>query len=55
MKKFVYFLSAITMLVTMAACSKEDDMPDDDVIWDIAPASVHIQLVDEEGNQVLAP
>ncbi len=55
MKKFVYFLSAITMLLAMAACSKDDDMPDDDVIRDIAPASVLIQLVDEEGNNLLDP
>lgn len=55
MKKFVYFLSAITMLVSMAACSKDDDMPDDDVIWDIAPADIIIQLVDEEGNNLLDP
>lgn len=56
MKRFIYFLMATTMLMAMGACSdNNDDMPDDDVIWDIAPAGVAIQLVDESGNNLLDP
>ena len=44
------------MMMAMGACSdNNDDMPDDDVIWDIAPARVAIQLVDESGNNLLDP
>ncbi len=55
MKKLVYLLSALTMVVAMAACSKDDDMPDDDVIWDIAPSILMIQLEDESGANLLDP
>ena len=56
MKRILYFLLAAMMLATMGACSdNNDDMPDDDVIWDIYPAGVSIQLVDVEGNNLLDP
>ncbi|MDE6480141.1 MAG: hypothetical protein K2L45_07695 [Muribaculaceae bacterium] len=57
MKRFFYFLTAVTMLMTVAACSdNNDDMPDDDfVIWDIYPAGIRLNLVDEEGNNMLDP
>lgn len=56
MKRFLYFLTTAMMLMAAAACSdKNDDMPDDDAIWDIAPAQVSIQLVDEAGNNLLDP
>lgn len=58
MKRFFYFLMAVTMLTTVAACSDNDnynDMPDDDIIWDIFPAGVSIQLVDEAGSNLLNP
>ena len=44
------------MLMTAAACSdNNDDMPDDDMIWDISPVVASIQLVDEDGNNLLDP
>ena len=56
MKRFLYIIMAAMMLATMGACSdNNDDMPDDDVIWDIYPAGVSIQLVDEAGNNLLYP
>lgn len=45
---------AVAMIVAAGACSK-DDGPDDDMIWDISPANVIIQLVDEDGNNLLDP
>ena len=61
MKRFHYFLMAITMLMTATACSENDididnDMPDDELVfWDIYPVGVKIQLVDEAGNNLLDP
>lgn len=56
MKTFFYFIMTITLLITTAACSdKNGDTPDDDIIWDIYPAGVMIQLVDEAGNNLLDP
>lgn len=56
MKRFFYILTAVMTIMTTAACSdKNDDMPDDDMIWDISPAGVCIQLVDEAGNNLLDP
>lgn len=44
------------MLVTVAGCSdNNEDMPDDNIIWDISPAGVTIQLVDEGGSNLLDP
>ena len=56
MKRFFYFLTAVTMLMTVAACSdNNNDMPDDGMIWDIYPAGIILNLVDEEGNNMLDP
>lgn len=55
MKKLLQFILIFTITVGASGCSKDDDGPDDDVIWDIAPAGVVIQLVDEEGNDLLQP
>ncbi|MDE5586281.1 MAG: hypothetical protein K2I92_08065 [Muribaculaceae bacterium] len=56
MKRFFYILTAATMMMTVATCSdNDDDMPDDDVIWDVSPAVVYIQLVDEAGDNLLDP
>ncbi len=58
MKRFIYFLfAAATLIMTMAACSKDDEdaLPDDGDIWDISPTAVFIHIVDEEGNNLLDP
>lgn len=60
MRRLIYFLLATTMIMAIGACSKNDDMPDcnmpdNNVIWDIYPASVFVNIVDEEGNNLLDP
>ncbi|MDE6556421.1 MAG: hypothetical protein K2K55_05600 [Duncaniella sp.] len=54
MKKFLYILTAFTLLLTVSACSDNDE-PDPGLIWDIRPAGVTVYLVDEEGNNLLDP
>lgn len=54
-KRFFQTIMAVVLIATAGACSKDDDGPDDNLIWDIAPAGIVIQLVDEEGDNLLDP
>lgn len=61
MKKFNHVLSILALLFGLfgfMSCSEaeqEPDGPEEGVIWDIAPICVNIQLVDDEGNNLLDP
>ena len=56
MKKiFSLFVFSVAMM-GLAACSEEgNDIKGNDIIWDIAPSEVRIQLVDQNGNNLLNP
>lgn len=53
-KPFSFWLLTILFL-GFTACSSDDDGPEPDVIWDINPTGVYIQIVDEDGNNLLDP
>lgn len=50
MKKIFGLLILVAYVLCMTSCSEEGD-----VIWDVAPAGIEIQLVDEDGNDLLNP
>ena len=54
MKRLLQFFLAVAIITSVTGCSK-DENADDDIIWDIAPSGVVIQLVDEAGNNMLDP
>ncbi len=61
MKKYSYILAVSALLFGLFAlmsCSGSDNEPEgpeEGVIWDISPSCVRIELVDEEGNNLLDP
>lgn len=52
---FLAVLLAVTGSVALTSCSDDDDGPEDGAIWDIAPITLQIRLVDAEGNNLLDP
>lgn len=51
MKKIFGLLVVAASMTCTTSCTEEEG----DAIWDVAPAGIEIQLVDEEGNDLLNP
>ncbi len=58
MKNKLFQFFAMSLLVlglgAMTSC-KDDDGPEEGVIWDIYPTDIYVELVDEAGNNLLDP
>lgn len=51
MKKLLSIIIISTMLLSFSSCSDSSDLK----IWDIAPVTLNVMIVDEQGNSLLDP
>lgn len=53
MKRLLYLISLASTLLFLASCSDSGDS--DDIIWDISPVSVYMDIRDSQDNSLLNP
>ena len=54
-KQMLWLVSVLAMTLMVGCSDDGSDGPEPDVIWDIAPLSMYVSVVDAEGNDMLNP